>query len=375
MVPINDLSRRLPSYDQEMTALSTAVRSGSYFGGPFTRAFESSFAELIGVSDCVGVASGTDALALALAGLGVRAGSTVITTANAGYYSTSAILRLGARPVYADVLPDTAMMDPKSLQEVARITPPDVVLVTHMYGGTAQIREIFELCRRFGCRLLEDCAHSAGARVDAGMVGSFGDLAAFSFYPTKNLGALGDAGAILGADPSMMREVRALAQYGWSSRFVVSRPGGTNSRLDEIQAAVLGARLHVLPSLNDARRTIIAQYRDALAGWPIELYFEDSPSHVAHLAVLRCSQRDDLRRALTADGIASEIHYPVPDHLQPVSQGFVNPIALPVTENLVHSILTIPCFPTMTSQEVDEVCRGLISAAERVYGEATAVSP
>ncbi len=375
MIPINDLSRRLPSYEHEMTALSKAVQSGIYFGGPFTRAFESSFAEFIGVTDCVGVASGTDALALALAALGVRAGSTVITTANAGYYSTSAILRLGARPVYADVLPDTAMMDPESLREVARITPPDVVLVTHMYGGTAEICEIAELCRRFGCRLLEDCAHSAGARVDAGMAGSFGDLAAFSFYPTKNLGALGDAGAVLGTDPSITREVRTLAQYGWSSRFVVSRPGGTNSRLDEIQAALLSARLDVLPSLNETRREIITHYRKVLGGWPIELFFEDSPSHVAHLAVLRCSKRDDLRSAMTAAGIASEIHYPVPDHLQPVSQGFVNPIALPVTEHLVHSILTIPCFPTMTSQEVDEVCRGLISAAETVYGESTAVTP
>jgi len=364
LIPLNDLSRRLPCYPEETAALSKATQSGVYFGGPFTRDFEAEFAGFVGVGDCVGVASGTDALTLALAGLGVGPGSVVATTANAGYYSTAALLRLGAKPVYVDVTAGTAMMDPASLKEVLAIASPAVVVVTHMYGGTAAIADIAAMCGRSGSRLLEDCAHSTGAETGGRMVGSFGDLAAFSFYPTKNLGALGDAGAVLGDDPGLMRDVRALAQYGWSSRFVVSRPGGTNSRLDEIQAAVLTVRLQELARLNATRREIMRRYQMALERSPVRLFFQDDPTHVAHLAVIHAPDRERIREVFTAEGVATEIHYPVPDHLQPVSRSFKNPVPLPVTEALADSILTVPCFPTMTTDETSLVCQALVRATE-----------
>lgn len=364
MVPANDLSRALPWHTEERAALTSAAQSGIYFGGPFTCAFEKTFSQEIGVDHCVGVASGTDALTLSLAALGVGPGSLVATTANAGFYSSTAILRLGATPVYVDICAETAMMDPDSLGEILALTSASVTVLTHMYGGMAAVGEVLQTCEQFGSRLVEDCAHSIGARVAAGAAGTFGDLAAFSFYPTKNLGAMGDAGAVLGMDEELVQRVRSLAQYGWTNtRFVVDERGGTNSRLDELQAAVLGVRLEHLSAQNVRRRSILRQYREALKPFPIRLLFDDSPAHVGHLAVLVCDRRDEMRDTLHSRGVTTQIHYPVADHEQPIMSGFVNPRPLPMTEYLTRNILTVPAFPTMTDEEVDKVCAALTEAA------------
>ncbi len=235
------------------------LASGWYSGGTETKDFAQEFSAYIGTSQCIGVGNGTDALTIGLLALGMSEGSRVATVANAGFYSSSAIIAAGAKPVYVDVDLTTACMDIGDLNQVL-LADIDCVIVTHLYGQMADMPVITETCRAAGIPVLEDCAQAAGADIGGRKAGAWGDAAAFSFYPTKNLGALGDGGAVVTSSPEIAAAVGSFAQYGWSERYKVDHRGGRNSRLDEFQAAVLRHRLPQLDELNHRRRWIAGEY-------------------------------------------------------------------------------------------------------------------
>jgi dTDP-4-amino-4,6-dideoxygalactose transaminase len=360
---VSDLARRWAPFADEIAALTAGVvRSGRAILGREVEAFEREFARSCGVDHCVGVASGTDALELALRALGVGAGDRVATVANAGGYSTAAIRALGAEPAYVEVEEESLDMSPSALEAAFAAGPIDAVIVTHLYGRMARIEELAALCAGHGAKLLEDCAQAHGAERGGRKAGAWGDAAAFSFYPTKNLGTLGDGGAIVTPSASVAEAARELREYGWRPRFVVSRPGGRNSRLDELQAAILRRFLPELDRWNDRRRAIAARYLDALRGGPLRLPAGDPDGSVWHLFVVRCAGRDGFRERLARLGVATDVHYPVPDHRQPATPAGCR---LPVTEACCRSVVSLPCFPELTDGEVARVIAAVGSAAAR----------
>src|SRR3989338_4412087 len=281
---INDLNRHTQPIQ---TALSAAIervlRSGWFVLGPEVKAFEEEFAGYCGVSHCASLANGTDALELALRALEIGPGKTVLTVANAGMYGTAAILATGALPVYADILPDTLLMDVGDLRRILDRQPVDAVIVTHLYGLLADATEIVRLAHARKIPVIEDCAQAHGAMLRGQKAGSFGDIGCFSFYPTKNLGALGDGGAIVTGRADLAERVRQLRQYGWSSKYHADLVGGRNSRLDEMQAAVLRVMLPMLDRWNGRRREIAARYTKKIAHPAIvapPIYAEEYVSHL-----------------------------------------------------------------------------------------------
>jgi dTDP-4-amino-4,6-dideoxygalactose transaminase len=330
------------------------VDSGWYVLGPEVLAFERDLARAVGTSHAVGLANGTDALQLALASVGVEAGDEVVTVANAGGYSTAAIHAIGAFPVYVDVADDDLLISPQAVED-ALTARTRAVVVTHLYGRLAPVEAVLAVCRPLRVAVVEDCAQAIGAVSRGRAAGSFGDAGTFSFYPTKNLGALGDAGAVVTSREGVSERVRHLRQYGWSAKYRVSLAGGRNSRLDELQAAVLRVRLPHLEAANERRRAILTAYVKAAASAGIQLVggLADDAT-VAHLAVLRCAQRQASADALRELGIATDVHYPVPDHWQSTHGGAAP--SLPVTERACGEVLTVPCFPELTDLEVERVC-------------------
>ncbi len=364
-VPLNDLARAArQEHDALAAVLARVARSGWYVLGEELRRFEAAFAAYVGVAHAVGVGNGTDALELALRALRIGPGRDVVTVANAGMYSSTAIRRVGARPVYADVDETTMNLDAHALE--AALTPSTAaVIVTHLYGRLADVEAIAALCTARGLPLIEDCAQAHGARRGGRQAGAFGTLSCFSFYPTKNLGALGDAGAVLTGDDALAARLRALRQYGWGGKYEVREPGGVNSRLDEVQAAVLAHRLAALDARNARRRAVARRYSQSLRNPAIAPPSPGGEDDVAHLYVVRCAQRDALRAHLAACGIGADVHYPIPDHLQPAYP--LSPLPhLPVTERLAREILSLPCFPELDDAEVDaviEACHAWRAAA------------
>ena len=334
--------------------LQRVVDSGWYVLGPQVRDFEAAFARYVGVGYAVGVANGTDALALALRALGVGPGQRVVTVANAGCYASTAIAQLGAEPCYVDVEPERLTLAPGALAEVLRATPVAAVVATHLYGQMADIGAIAALCRQAGVPLIEDCAQAHGAALNGRRAGSWGALGCFSFYPTKNLGALGDGGAVVTGDAALAERLRALRQYGWVRKYEVTVAGGANSRLDELQAAVLLAKLPHLDAANARRRAIAARYSAALADLPLRCPPAPGAGHAMHLYVVRTPRRAALQAHLAARGIASDVHYPVADHLQPI-WAHRQPPHLPVTEAACAQVLSLPCYPGLGDAQVDAV--------------------
>jgi dTDP-3-amino-2,3,6-trideoxy-4-keto-D-glucose/dTDP-3-amino-3,4,6-trideoxy-alpha-D-glucose/dTDP-2,6-dideoxy-D-kanosamine transaminase len=357
--------------DGEITeAVKRVVSSGWYLLGEETSAFEHELASYLGVDHVVGVASGTDALELALAALGAGPGDEIVTAANAGGYSAIAARCCGLKVRFADVDPKDLLLTPSTVEDA--LTPRTaVVVVTHLYGKMAQVAAIRDLCHAHGVRVLEDSAQAAGARFDGRLAGSIGDAGAFSFYPTKNLGALGDAGAVVTSDEDVACRARRLRQYGWGTKYRVEEDGGRNSRLDEIQAAVLRVRLRRLDGWNRRRREIARRYTEALASTPVEMVQGGEEDYVAHLAVIRTPRRAELAAALRQRDIASEIHYPVPDHWQAVIG--TPEVSLPITEAASEQVLSLPCFPELEHREVDVVCSVLAEAAASLDGDSLAV--
>src|SRR6266404_1615850 len=289
-------------------AIAGVLESGQYILGPVAERFESDFAAFLGVAHGIGCASGTDAIELALRACGVGAGDLVFTVSHTAVATVAAIERAGATPVLVDIEPDGFVMDPAALDAALRNPPPGrpaAVLPVHLYGEPADLAAIGELARAHGLRMIEDCAQSHGARYRERAVGSFGDIACFSFYPTKNLGALGDAGIIATGDPSLAAAAREIREYGWRERYVSAR-SGINTRLDPIQATVLSVKLPRLRADNERRQAIAARYDEGLSGLPIGLPRRRADtSHVFHQYVIRGKDRDRLREHLRAGSIGT----------------------------------------------------------------------
>ncbi|WP_026370630.1 DegT/DnrJ/EryC1/StrS family aminotransferase [Kallotenue papyrolyticum] len=364
-VPFNDLQRQYRAQQAQIeAAVQRVLRSGWYILGPELAAFEQEWAAYCGARHCVGVGNGTEALHLALRALDLPPGAEVITVANAGGYGAIAIRQAGLTPRFADVDEATHNLSPPALE--AAITPRTrAILVVHLYGRPAPIEELLAVAERHGLPLIEDCAQAHGARVAGRMTGTFGRLGCFSFYPTKNLGALGDAGAIITDDDRLAAKLRRLRAYGWERKYYSLDPGGINSRLDEVQAAVLRAKLPQLERWNALRRERAAWYRRLLADVPGITLPDDLPGHVFHLFVIQVhgGQRDAVRQVLAARGIGSEVHYPMPTHLQPAFDELGYEAGeLPVSERLAETVLSLPCFPELSYAEVETVCRALKEA-------------
>ncbi|WP_460145098.1 DegT/DnrJ/EryC1/StrS family aminotransferase [Pseudomonas sp. S2_A02] len=333
--------------------LMRVVNRHWYIMGEEVKAFEREFADYVGTEHCISVANGSDALEIALLGLGVGPGDRVVTVANAGFYSSTAIRAVGAEPVYVDVDDTSLTMCPVSLK-MALSKPAKVVIVTHLYGQMADIETLAAISRSTGAAVLEDCAQSHGARSAKRQCGSFGDLACFSFYPTKNLGALGDGGAIVTSSSDIAKRLLSLRQYGWSTKYHVTVPLGRNSRLDEMQAAILRVKLPLLDQWNSERRSIASQYCAAFAKLPVKLPASLSDDFVAHLFVLRVEDRDAFTSYLKEHGVSTDVHYPVPDHRQ-TAYILNETFNLPVTELASSKLVSLPCFPGLTSQQIDRV--------------------
>lgn len=340
---INDIRRQNEANRTDIDAAFRRVLDrGWYISGPEVEAFEAEFARYCGAAHCVGVGNGTDALELAVRAAGVQPGDRVATVANAGMYGATAILRSEAKPVFVDVRPDTMLMTSEGLAGAPGVK---AAIVTHLYGRMAEMPSLVAS----GVPLIEDCAQAHGARLNGRAAGTWGVAGCFSFYPTKNLGALGDAGAVVTNDPTMAARLRSLRQYGWTAKYVSGISGGRNSRLDELQAAILRVKLPHVDKWNERRRAIAARY-DAAFGVNRTRGSDD----VAHLYVLRCANRESVMKRLADAGIATAIHYPVPDHQQ---ESVRMKADLPVTEALCDQVLTLPLFPDMTDEEIEAVVR------------------
>ncbi|QVI86746.1 DegT/DnrJ/EryC1/StrS family aminotransferase [Pseudomonas viridiflava] len=337
-----------------ITPLTRTLDTHWYVLGSEVAGFEREFADYVGVAHCVSVANGSDALELALKGLGVGQGKKVVAVANAGFYGSTAIHAVGAEPVYADVDPKTLTLCTQSLSAVIAASKPSVIIVTHLYGQLANIEEIVQIATTAGIPVLEDCAQSHGARRNGKQAGSFGTIACFSFYPTKNLGALGDGGAVVTNDEQLAARIRQLRQYGWDQKYRVAIPGGRNSRLDEMQAAILRIKLPHLDTWNDQRRSIAKRYSEAFAGFNMQLPCSVADDYVGHLYVVRVEDRAAFAAALKEKQVSTDIHYPIADHKQPAYNATAS-VALDVTEHSCDTVISLPCFPGLTDEEVNRV--------------------
>ncbi|MEO7909987.1 MAG: DegT/DnrJ/EryC1/StrS family aminotransferase [Roseiflexaceae bacterium] len=363
IIPFGDLKRQYESIKAELDeAAARVLASGWYILGPEVRAFEAEFAAYCGVGHAIGVGNGTEALYLALVALGVGAGDEVISVANAADYEPLTILQAGARPVFVDVDERTFTIEPELLE--AAITPrTKAIMPVHLYGRMADMAAIMAVAARHGLPVIEDCAQAHGAQLGGRVAGSIGVCGCFSFYPSKNLGALGDGGMITTNDAELAAKLRRLRMYGWEKRYHTVDSGGINSRLDEIQAALLRVKLRHLDDWNAARRRIAQRYNELLADTGLLLpELPADSSHVFHLYVVQTPQRDRLQAALQQRGVETAIHYPLPAHLQPVYHGLAEPGSLPVTERHAGTVLSLPIYPELTDAEVDAVAAAVREA-------------
>jgi dTDP-4-amino-4,6-dideoxygalactose transaminase len=362
-IPFGDLKRQYESIRGELDEAAQRVMAGGwYILGPETRAFEEEFAAFCGVGYAVGVASGTEALHLALAALGAGAGGEVITVANAGVPGAVAILQTGARPIFVDVDERSFNLDPAALE--AAITPrTKAIMPVHLYGRMADMVPILAIAEQHGLPVIEDCAQAHGATYRGWAAGSMGACGCFSFYPTKNLGALGVGGLVVTDDAALAEKLRRLRQYGWERKYYSTEPGGINSRLDELQAALLHVKLRRLPEWNARRRQLAEMYDDLLAGADLILPEASADGeHVYHLYVVRSERRDQLQAALRERGVGADVHYPLPAHLQPIYTHLAPAGSLPATERLAREVLSLPMYPELTQADVEAVATAVRAA-------------
>jgi dTDP-4-amino-4,6-dideoxygalactose transaminase len=336
-------------------AWKSVLTHGHYVDGPEVEVFEAEFADFCGSASCVGVGNGTDALELIFAGLQIGPGDEVIIPANTFVATAEAVCRAGARPRFVDVLPDTLEIDPDAVAAAVRPSTAAVVAV-HLFGQPADIRRLADVTRRHGLALIEDAAQAHGARFAGRRTGSLGHAAAFSFYPGKNLGALGDGGAVVSDDTALTERIRSLANHGRAStghHCHVLR--GRNSRLDTLQAAVLSAKLRHLDAHNARRRALMGSYRHGLHRRCVPIAEHPLAEPVHHLAVVQVPEREAAIAALDAAGIGWGLHYPVPCHRQDAYRDFADEV-LPVAEHAAGRVLSLPMSPTLTPAHVERVC-------------------
>ena len=355
-IPLNDLSRSVSLNRVLYDSMTELLESGHYIFGPHTKNLETLLSRYLGVPFVRMVSSGTSALTIALKSLNLPIGSEIITSANSGSYARIAAEQANLVTRYVDVnlsggidinqLPDKTNAKTKAL------------IVTHLYGQIVNLPQIKEYCENHQLILIEDCAQSFGAVYEGKKAGSWGHISTFSFYPTKNLAAMGDAGAIATHSQELHSRIKALSQYGWGDKYSVETLGGDNSRIDEIQALILCIRLKAIDDLNVRRREIWRSYLHALRDSRFRLIGSDNESFVAHLAVIDAgSQREDFREFLRLKGIQTAVHYPIPDYKQ---KAFLDTtLSLANTEYLTESIFSIPIFPELSEIEIKFICDAL----------------
>ena len=362
-IPFGDLSRQYKKYKQEFDSIITSVfEKGSFILGENLSDFENNFAAYLGIKNAIGVANGTEAIFLALKALDIGEGDEVITVANTAVPTISAIDSAGAKPVFIDILENSYNMNPALIEDKINHKTKAIIPV-HLYGNPCEMDSIMQIANKHGLKVIEDCAQAHGAKYKGKKVGTFGDIAAFSFYPSKNLGANGDGGMVVTDDNELAEKVRLLRNYGFKDRYN-SILRGYNSRLDEIQAALLNFKLTKLDEWNMARIKIAQKYINGLKDTPLILpqlnlninnNFDNFS--VFHLFVVRCKeQRSKLIGYLLKEGITVLIHYPIPIHLQP-AYNFLGYSSgdLPITEKLSQEILSIPIYPELEDKEIDYI--------------------
>ncbi len=336
-------------------AIQGVLDRGRYILGEEVNSFEAEFAAYIGVDYAIGVGSGTEALHVALATCRLGPGDEVITVSHTAVATVSAIQLTGATPVLVDIEPDHFTLDPDKLRSA--ITPQTrAVIPVHLCGQPANLDQILDVARDHNLLVIEDCAQAHGAMFRDQRVGSFGDLACFSFYPTKNLGAIGDGGMIVTNNAEFAERARLLREYGWAERYV-SHLTGWNSRLDEMQAAILRVKLRYLDQDNLKRARIADRYGEALSETSLRLpRRREHANHVFHLYVVRSAERDRLQAYLSSRDVGALVHYPVPVHLQPAyGNGKVRFDKLPVTESVAREVLSLPMYPELDDMDVQRV--------------------
>ncbi|MBI4589273.1 MAG: DegT/DnrJ/EryC1/StrS family aminotransferase [Candidatus Rokubacteria bacterium] len=368
MIPQIDLTRQHAALRAELLqALERVLASSRFILGPEGKALEVEVAALCGVRHGVGVASGTDALHLALRALDVGLGAEVITPAFSFVASASAIVHAGARPIFADIDLETFALDPARVERAITSRTKAIVAV-HLYGHPADVDALASIARRHGLAVIEDAAQAIGASYAGRPVGSFGDLTCLSFYPTKNLGACGDAGMVVTDREELALRVRRLRDHGSREKYQHSELGWC-SRLDELQAAVLRVKLRHLPAWTSARRRLAAQYSAMLADLPLTLPIERPPAqHVYHHYTVRSPKRDALAKALAELGVGTTLHYPLPLPSQPLfgSTGGPPEVDCPRAWRASREVLSLPCFPELTEEEVEAVGRAVHQAVDRI---------
>ncbi|MDP3740127.1 MAG: DegT/DnrJ/EryC1/StrS family aminotransferase [Hyphomonadaceae bacterium] len=367
MIPqANPLASYLAQKAEIDASIQRVLSGGIYLLGPETIAFEDEFARAVGAGYAVGVANGTDALCLALRALGVRPGDHVVTVSHTAVATAAAICMAGAKPVFVDIDPHTYTMAPGALAGVLsslqrQSAPIGAIVPVHLYGHPADMDAIGAIADRYGVPVVEDCAQALGSSIDGTHVGRVGAAAAYSFYPTKNLGAFGDGGAVTTSDSEVAKRLRALRQYGWRDEARISAEAGVNSRLDEMQAAVLRVKLTALETNVARRRAIAATYDEAFSALPVVRPSSAAGAHHAfHLYVLGLEQREETRRHLEAQGIGVAIHYATPVHLHPVFAGRAPP--LPHTERAAQRVLSLPIYPELSEDQIWSIIRAVVSA-------------
>lgn len=360
----------LAGYQAQASEIDAAIRDtlqgGRYILGPSVSKFEARFAQWVGVQHGLGVANGTDALEISLRALGVCAGDLVVTTSMTAVATAVAIRRTGADPLFADIDEQTGLIDPTEVERLmdshgSRI---GAIVVVHLYGRCADMDAIMRISKRYRVPVVEDCAQAHGAEWGGRKAGGFGAFASFSFYPTKNLGAIGDAGAVLTNDPALHERARLLREYGWKTRYISAVEGG-NSRLDELQAAILDVKLDRLAEDNAARRRIAAIYRAGIRHDDVAFSILDDQGHVYHQFVVCTDHRDALQSHLESEGIGSLVHYPAAVHQQPAySAPAFAPLPLPKTERWAARVLSLPMYPQLplahASRVVEAVNRWIV---------------
>jgi dTDP-4-amino-4,6-dideoxygalactose transaminase len=362
-VPFVDLKAQYTAIKPEIdAAIQRVLDSTGFILGDEVSHFEKSLATTVGAKDVVGVSSGTGALLLALLAVGVQPGDEVITTGHTFIATAEAVSRIGARPVFVDIDPRTYNLDPNQV-ESAITERTRVILAVHLYGQPAALNPLRDIATRHGLWLIEDAAQAIGAEYEGERCGSIGDLACFSFYPSKNLGAYGDAGAVTGNDETLLARVRKLRDHGRISKYEHDELG-FGQRIDAIQAAILGAKLPHLESWTEARRSHAHLYNELLSGAEVETPFEsENVRHVYHLYVIRTARRDAMLQHLRVRGIDAGIHYPIPVHRQPVylKLGYGD-VSLPIAEKAAGEILSLPMYPELRSEQIKFVAQAVKEA-------------
>ncbi len=359
-IPFNNLKKNYLSIKSEIdNAIQKVIDSGYFILGPEVQKFEENFSSYLNVKYCAGVSSGTSAIELALKALNIGHEDEVITTAHTWVSTAEAISNVGAKPIFIDIQEDNFNINPELIENnISKKTK--AILPVHLYGNPADMKKILKIAKKYNLKVIEDCAQAHGAMIDKDFCGSFGDIACFSFYPGKNLGAYGDAGAVVSNNKILINKVKQLRDHGRGSNKNEYDLLGTNDRLDGIQAAVLNVKLQYLNEWILKRNYLADQYNKKLKNFVIIPSFPQSNFHSYHLYVIKTKKRNKLFTELKKRNIDVRIHYPIPIHKQKIYSSQNKNLSLPITEKIVNQIITLPIFPEMTDKQVKRVCKTII---------------